>query len=335
MFGVQPNASTLAMKDHSRIEPGGRMSRGNVAAFFLKGTPNCGSVSYESAEMPGGSRARSFGVAASLVTVAGCGGGVPLLHPAHVLPGGRVSTGAGVSGQFAFHSGGSRRTPGDPEQAGLEDAVARAALSPGVAPWVGARVGLGARVEGGLVYTGRAVRLDARRAFGREAIAVSIGAGASAVFARATGPDEPGPRPPTDRIAPAGGPELAANGFGFDLPVLVGWRSSASVVQAWAGVRGGVERISGDLPLAPMPGAPPPPAPPPAELVATRWYGGGLVGAAVGLTPFYVVLELDVAYQAVSASARFDGSGGPGPARREGSVTGLTLAPAGAILGKF
>src|SRR5258706_5050818 len=111
--------------------------------------------------MPGGSRARSLGVAACLLAVVGCGGGVPLLHPAHVLPAGRVSAGAGVSGEFSLRSNGAPRPPGDPEQAGFEDAVARAALSPGIAPWVGTRAGLGARLEGGLPDTGRAVRVDA------------------------------------------------------------------------------------------------------------------------------------------------------------------------------
>src|SRR5947207_13133742 len=97
MLGVQPNASTQAMKDHSRIEPGGRMSGGNVADFFRKGTridpparlpeeTDGGRVSDESAKMPGGSRARFLGVAACLRAVVGCGGGGPLLHPAPVLP---------------------------------------------------------------------------------------------------------------------------------------------------------------------------------------------------------------------------------------------------------
>src|SRR4051812_555290 len=107
--------------------------------------------------MPAGSRVRCLGVAASLFLVAACGGGTPLLHSAHTLPAGRVSAGAGVSGQFAFHAG-SRPPPDDPEQSGFVAAVERAALAPGVAPWVGARAGLGARVEGGLAYTGRAVR---------------------------------------------------------------------------------------------------------------------------------------------------------------------------------
>jgi hypothetical protein len=250
------------------------------------------------------------------------------------LPLGQVSAGAGVSGQFAFRSGEPRRPPppGEAEQAELEGTVERAALSPGIAPWVGARAGLGARMEGGLAYTGRAARIDVRRAFGSEKVAVSVGAGASAIFFRGAGPDDvAGPRVPDTRIPPGGGPDLQANGFGFDLPLLLGYRSTASVVQAWVGARGGMERISGELPLMPLMAPGPPPAP--ASLLATRWYGGGLVGVAIGLAPIYVAFELDVAYQAISGTASFEAAAGP--ARRDATVTGVTLAPAGAIVGKF
>jgi len=46
-----------------------------------------------------------------------------------------------------------------------------------------------------------------------------------------------------------------------------------------------------------------------------------------------VAVELDVAYQSTTASGRFPGPGGPG--RRDGTLSGVTLAPAGAIIGKF
>jgi hypothetical protein len=126
------------------------------------------------------------------------------------------------------------------------------------------------------------------------------------------------------------GPDLEANGFGVDIPVLIGWRSTASVVQAWAGARAGMEHVRGDLPLLPIGGD----GSPSASVGATRWYGGGLIGMAIGLPPFMVALELDVAYQAASATASFPGGGGP-PPERSGTVTGVTLAPAGAIVGKF
>jgi hypothetical protein len=253
------------------------------------------------------------------------------LHPAHVLAAGHVSAGAGVSGQFAFRSGDGARAPGPPEQHSFEDAIARASLSPGIAPWVGARAGLGGRFETGLTYTGRSVRADARRAFGGETVAVSVGAGASAVFSDPQDRiDGNGAPIPMEGRLPLGGGDLRATGYGFDVPVLVGWRSTASVVQGWIGARGGFERIDGDLPLAPAGGE----RVPFASFSATRWHGGGLVGAAVGLWPVTVAVELDVAYQGVSGKASFPDVAGP-PAQRDGSVSGLTLAPAGAIMGKF
>ena len=129
---------------------------------------------------------------------------------------------------------------------------------------------------------------------------------------------------------PLAGGDLRATGYGFDVPVLVGWRSTASIVQGWVGARGGVEQLKGDLPL--VPGADE--HAPFASFSATRWYGGGLVGAAVGLWPVLVAVELDVAYQGVSGNASFPELTGA-PRRHDGSVSGLTLAPAGAIIGKF
>jgi hypothetical protein len=276
-----------------------------------------------------GHSVRSLGVAFACCA-AGCGGGAPLLHPAHVLPSGHVSAGAGVSGQFAF-----RNEPGaqggPPEQHAFEDAIARASLSPGIAPWVGARAGLGGHFEAGLAYTGRSVRADARRAFGGETVAVSVGAAASAVFSDPQDRIDDGtaPMPMRGRLPPGGG-DLRATGYGFDVPVLVGWRSTASVVQGWIGARGGVEQINGDLPLPPVGGE----RAPFASFSATRWYGGGLVGAAVGLWPVTVAVELDIAYQGVSGRASFPAEAGS-PPQRDGSVSGLTVAPAGAIIGKF
>jgi hypothetical protein len=261
----------------------------------------------------------------------GCGGGAPLLHPAHVLPPGHVSTGAGVSGQFAFRSGEGAHGPGAPEQNAFENAIARAALSPGIAPWVGARAGLGAHFEAGLTYTGRSVRADARRAFGGDKVAVSVGAAASAVFSDPQDLVDEGAAPvQMGGRLPLSGGDLRATGYGFDVPVLVGWRSTASVVQGWIGARGGVEQLEGSLPLPPDTVERAPYAP----FSTTRWYGGGLVGAAVGLWPVTVALELDVAYQGVSGKASFPEQAGT-PRQRDGSVSGLTLAPAGAIIGKF
>ena len=67
----------------------------------------------------------------------GCGGGAPLFHPAHVLRPGKVSAGAGVSGQLALVPQ-SRALHGEPRSAGrlesLTVAPAAAPLPPMDAP---------------------------------------------------------------------------------------------------------------------------------------------------------------------------------------------------------
>lgn len=279
-------------------------------------------------------RFRSLAALAPPLLVAACGGGAATLHPAHVLPEGRVSAGAGASGQFVFGSGESAiergRAAGGAgaaaEQELLEGAVSNAALGPGLAPWVGARVGIGGHNEGGLTYTGRTARVDARHAFGSDAVALSVGAGASALLLH------PGSHPPSLLTPTAGrftgaASDLSATGFGLDIPVIVGWRSTASIVEAWAGARVGVEHASGFLALAAPAGGE-------AHVSGERWYGGGLVGAAIGIRPIWVAFELDVAYQRLSAGADFPGTSGA-PSRRDVSLVGVTATPTGAIVGKF
>jgi hypothetical protein len=278
---------------------------------------------------------------ASGLVVCACGGGAATLHPAHTLPLSRVSAGAGVSGAFTFGEGERAieqgRAAGSPggasstaEQQFLAGAVANALLAPGLAPWVGARAGLGAQSEAGLTYTGRTARLDARHAFENDSFALSVGAGASAVLFH-IGQSGNGSANPVLTAGRYSGStdEFSAGGFGFDVPILVGWRSSAQVVQAWAGLRAGFEHVAGDVPLAPAISQTEE-----SRLTANRFWGSGLVGAAIGLEPFWVALELDVAYSSISASASFPADAGA-PSARDASFTGWSLAPTGAIIGKF
>jgi len=291
-------------------------------------------LSYEPLGMLLSRRLVSLAVCGLAASLPACGGGAALLHPAHTLPLQRVSAGAGLAASFTLAEsrstegapGGQPGTPGAPvdELTALEGAAIESALSPGISPWLGARVGLGGSNEAGVTYTGRAVRMDGRHAFTDEALALSVGAGASAVLLEST--DDPREGRTGDGLAPRSG-ELS---YGFDVPVLVGWRSSGSVVEAWAGVRGGMEWLNAELALATA-GATERAA---ARVDATRWFGGGVVGMALGLRPISLAVELDVAYQAVTADGAFPRSGAQ-PARRSTTITGLTLAPAGAIVGKF
>ncbi|HVU03335.1 MAG TPA: hypothetical protein VHE30_16360 [Polyangiaceae bacterium] len=282
----------------------------------------------------------------------GCGGGGALLHPAHVLPEAKLSAGAGVSGQFTFGRGARAidagraaadpRSSGDPEAAFVEGAISSSSLAPGVAPWVGARVGLGGNNEGGLTYTGRTARVDARHAFSDDTYALSIGLGASGVLMHPPERDSVTGGGATAGRFKAGADAFDATGWGLDVPVLLGVRSSASIVEAWVGVRGGVERITGHLALAEssLQGAmggviqvSEGDLPVYADASALRAYGGGLVGAAIGLSPFSVALELDVAYQSVSGRAVIPDRAGGGEYRA--TLSGVTVSPAGAIIGKF
>ncbi|HEX7670592.1 MAG TPA: hypothetical protein VF395_13450, partial [Polyangiaceae bacterium] len=171
-----------------------------------------------------------------------------------------------------------------------------------------------------------------------DTVALSIGLGASAVLMHPpSNHDLPQPAATTSAGRFSGRTDnLSATGWGLDLPIIVGWRSSASIVEAWGGVRAGVERITGDLETNDAANGNDH-----ASVVAFRKYGGGLVGAAIGLQPFSVALELDVAYQAVSGTATFPlsassaSSAGAVQNHIDGTMSGLTVAPSGAIIGKF
>ncbi|MGK3984653.1 hypothetical protein WME99_16530 [Sorangium sp. So ce136] len=173
---------------------------------------------------------------------AGCHGGGPLLHPAHVLRPGYVSVGAGLSGEMIIAGPPALASPDAGASAGgpaASESAARLKLSeiavaPGVAPWASARVGIEGENEAGLTYTGRAVRLDGRHAFPLGEAALSIGLGASALF--------------------SGGPGAAAegsdvHGAGIDVPVLLGFRSDADLYAVWFGPRLGFELLGGEVRL--------------------------------------------------------------------------------------
>jgi hypothetical protein len=191
-------------------------------------------------------------------------------------------------------------------------ALALASAGPGVAPIAGARVGLGSGAEGGLAYTGRAVRADVR---GTLAIDphwdVSAGAGGSAALY--------GRQP--DGVLP--NVELAElHGWGADVPVLVGYESDGDLYAVWLGARGGWEHVDiSDVRSAPdgviFPG--------PIVLSATRFWGGGVLGAAVGFRHVHVAVELDASYASITGDYN----------ATHASVSGVTLAPASALWWDF
>jgi hypothetical protein len=260
------------------------------------------------------------------LAVAGCGGGLPLLHPAQTLAAGDVQATAGFSGNIATAgfanaitnaqveataSGDTVSQPGtDPTYA--KGALVAASIGPGLAPFGAARVGAGAEVEGGIAYTGRAIRIDLRRSFDLSPTwALSVGAGGSAVlFGHQNGVVLPN--------VDLG--EL--HGWGADIPVLIGYRSEGDLYMAWFGARAGgehvnISEVSSDnsvtLGAAPV------------SLSATRFWGGALAGFAVGFRHLYVAIEVDASYATVSGDYN----------DTHVQVSGITVAPASALWWRF
>jgi hypothetical protein len=254
----------------------------------------------------------------------GCGGGLPLLHPARTLPQGEVRAFGGFSanvpvGSFASAirnaesdpNGGSAPPGGDATYA--KGALVAASIGPGLAPVGGARVGVGWQSEGGLTYTGRALRADLRHAIDlstRWTLSLGLG-GSAALYGHQEGSS-------LENVS-----LNQLHGWGADIPVLVGYESDGGLYMLWAGARAGGEHVDiSDVtsePKAVTIGTPP------ISLSATRFWGGGLVGFAVGFRHIHVAFELDVAYATIS------GNYNDTPV----TVAGLSVAPATALWWRF
>jgi len=273
-----------------------------------------------------GDAARLLALVAASHVIVGCGGGMPLLHPAQTLGQGEVQATAGFSGNIAtgglanalsqaqieaLQSGGVPSQPGtDPTY--TKGALVAASIGPGLAPLGAARVGVGAQVEGGIIYTGRALRLDVRRSFDLSSHwALSVGAGGSAALYG----HQNGVLLPNVDLG-----EL--HGWGADVPVIVGFESEGGLYMAWAGARGGWEHVDvsevssqSTVTLGPAP----------ISLSGTRFWGGGLLGFAVGFRHIYVAVELDASYANVSGDYN----------DAHAQVSGITLAPSSALWWRF
>ncbi len=212
----------------------------------------------------------------------------------------------------AAASGGAPTTPGaDPTFA--KGALVLASVAPGLAPVAGARVGIGWGSEGGIEYTGRAMRADLRRAFDlSDTWTVSVGAaGSAALYGHQ--PDGVLPGVALDQL----------HGWGADVPLLLGYQSPGDLYMLWVGARGGWEHVDiSDVTSEPKVvtiGTPP------ISLSATRFWGGGVLGFAVGFRHVHIALELDAAYAVISGSYN----------QTQVQVSGLSLAPAGALWWDF
>lgn len=229
--------------------------------------------------------------------------------------------GAGVSSQLALGNVESNIAQGEQDnQGGTTESIARRAfIGPGVAPWVGARLGLGSGNEAGLSFTGRTLRLDGRHAFEFGETALSLGLGASSVWAR--------------RSATGGEQGEGVLGFGLDAPILFGWRSRADVVSVWAGARPAFESLGNFGPVAEVDSGAEEPAGTVAD--AYRIGLGGLVGLSVGMHPVWVTFELDVTQHWVEARERIEDTAGGPDLELDAQFRAITIAPAGALLVRF
>jgi len=284
---------------------------------------------------------RSAGAASAagllLLAAAACGGGAPLLHPAQPLPPDTVSFGAGLSGQFVSSDVANRIDRGRAAAAGplADPATARAyaegvlidaLLGPGISPWVSARVGLPRATEAGLTYTGRSLRLDGRHvlSLGSE-WALSLGLGASAVLLH---PDSSAPDAPPGGSAPAEF-GLDANGWGGDIPILVGYQPLDGFVDVWMGARTGFEHISGELRAEDDD-----PAATRFDASGNRFWAAALAGVSLGVPPVWFRFELAGTFHRLSGKLRGP-EGQPPLSFGELDASGWSLTPSGAILGKF
>jgi hypothetical protein len=262
-----------------------------------------------------------------------CGGGVPLLHEARTLPRGDVRMTGGVSANFpvgnasgalnaAKSDAATNPSPAPGSDATLaKGALVLAAVTPGIAPVVAARVGVGAHFEGGITYTGRALRIDMRRSFDFGRASLSVGAGMTAVFYDSKVTSEQAQLAAVDMTS--------LHGYGADVPVLWGWESRTGLYMVWAGARGGWEH---DV-ISPINTAPPlmlsagsiDEAATFFPLSADRFYGGAVAGLAGGFRHVHVALEVEAAYQTIHGT--FNGN--------EVTVSGPSVTPAGAMWWTF
>lgn len=269
----------------------------------------------------------------------GCGGGAPLLHPAHPLPVDTVSFGAGVSGQFAEGSVDSAIERGqaaasasltDPAaaQAYAEGVLLDALVSPGISPWVAARVGLPYALEAGLTYTGRSVRLDGRHVlfpWGSE-WALSLGLGASAVLLQ---PDSSSSSDAGSGAGQGAEQTLDGRGWGADIPILIGYQPLDGFVDVWFGARAGFEHVSGELRSN---------VDDPAALrfdaSANHYWAGALAGFSLGIPPVWLRFELAGTYHAIRGDLTTPADQPELPFETV-DTGGWSLSPSGALLGKF
>lgn len=255
-------------------------------------------------------------ICVGLGLLSGCGGGIPLLHPAAALAPGQTAFSAGVSDHFVLGDeqralGDARKRlpgapPGDPR---FDQGVLVAVLEgPALSPFVSARAGIPGGSEAGLSYTGQTLRGEARHAFEWGQSALSLGLGLSArAFGHST-------------LELPGTDLRRASGWGVDLPIVYGYRTDPDLISIWGGLRGSFDHWAGSLALD---------AGERFDLGASRLALGPVLGLAVGVPPLSVAVELEV------DCARVAGSLNRAAEHYDVQLGGWSAHPAGALVAKF
>jgi len=248
-------------------------------------------------------------------------GGLPLLHPARTLPPGEVRAFGGSAATCRWGRSPARfatRSPIRTQGASTGDAtyakgaLVAASIGPGLAPSVGRASGSAGSPRRAGVHgagaAGRSPPLD--RPSTHWSLSLGV-AGSAALYGHQDGSS-------LENVSLG-----QLHGWGADVPVLVGYESEGSLYMLWMGARAGGEHVDiSDVtsePKAVTLGMPP------ISLSATRFWGGGLVGFAVGFRHIHVAFELDVAYATIT------GNYNDTPV----TVAGLTVAPATALWWRF
>jgi hypothetical protein len=273
----------------------------------------------------------ALGAAVLALICTSCGGGLPLLHPAQVLPSGVTSFSAGMGSNWVggeanreVEKARAATASGLPPTAlSAAPAVAASLWSPGLFPWVSMRLGLGRESETGATYTGHRARVDARHAllFGHWALSLGLGAGLGLAHPSS---GESGTTSTFGVAEPVSGLDTSrTRSFAFDAPVILGWHSAGDIARVWFGLRPSYEHAYGTLTFASAS------ATSEADFSANAMTLGGLFGLAMGLRPLFVAMELSVG----ESRARGSVSGSPGAAAGgSASVSAISLTPAAALI---
>ena len=197
-----------------------------------------------------------LGAALLAFSAQACAAGLPLLHPAQPLPPGVTSFASGVG---SYWVGGQAHRDLETARAQLAASpdstseippaatFASAVWSPGLFPWLSARIGLGNYNEAGVSYTGRRARLDARHALLVGRWAFSLGLGVVPGLSHPTAFDSNGVSTFGATEALPGLDTSGVRSIGCDLPLLVGWHSSADIARIWLGIRPSYEHGYGTV----------------------------------------------------------------------------------------